>query len=68
MVIGEKEKEKKQIKRNSNKRSKAEKGKEQDLLKKTSLGQTTKASETCLLQVILLKQRAQTIKVYKSSP
>jgi hypothetical protein len=34
----EKEKEKKQIKRNSNKQSKAEKGKEQDHLKKTSLG------------------------------
>jgi hypothetical protein len=34
----EKEKEKKRIKRNSNKRSKAEKGKEQDHLKKTSLG------------------------------
>jgi hypothetical protein len=34
----EKEKEKKQIKGNFNKRSKAEKGKEQDHLKKTSLG------------------------------
>jgi hypothetical protein len=34
----EKEKGKKQIKRNSNKRSKAEKGKERDHLKKTSLG------------------------------
>jgi hypothetical protein len=34
----EKEKEKKRIKRNSNKRSKAEKGKEQDHLKKKSLG------------------------------
>jgi hypothetical protein len=33
-----KKKEKKRIKRNSNKRSKAEKGKEQDHLKKTSLG------------------------------
>jgi hypothetical protein len=38
MVIRKKEKEKKQIKRNSNKRSKAEKGKEQDHLKQTSLG------------------------------
>jgi hypothetical protein len=34
----EKEKEKKRIKRNSNKRLNAEKGKEQDHLKKTSLG------------------------------
>jgi hypothetical protein len=34
----EKEKEKKRIKRNPNKRSNAEKGKEQDHLKKTSLG------------------------------
>jgi hypothetical protein len=34
----EMEKEKKRIKRNSNKRSKAEKGKEQDHMKKTSLG------------------------------
>jgi hypothetical protein len=34
----EKEKEKKRIKRNFNKRSKAKKGKEQDHLKKTSLG------------------------------
>jgi hypothetical protein len=34
----EKEKEKKQIKRNFNKRSKAKKGKEQDHLKKASLG------------------------------
>jgi hypothetical protein len=34
----EKETEKKQIKRNFNKRSKAEKGKEQDLSKKRSLG------------------------------
>jgi hypothetical protein len=38
LVIREKEKEKKRIKRNSNKWSKAEKGKEQDLLKKTCLG------------------------------
>jgi hypothetical protein len=38
LVIREKEKDKKQIKRNSKKRSKAEKGKEQDHLKKTSLG------------------------------
>jgi hypothetical protein len=38
LIISEKEKEKKRIKRNSNKRSKAEKGKEQDHLKKTSLG------------------------------
>jgi hypothetical protein len=37
-VIREKEKEKKRIKRNSNKRSKAEKGKEQNHLKKTNLG------------------------------
>jgi hypothetical protein len=34
----EKEKEKKRIKRNFNRRSKAEKAKEQDHLKKTSLG------------------------------
>jgi hypothetical protein len=47
----EKEKEKKRIKRNSYKRSKAEKGKEQDHLKKTSLrplrqGQRLDTSET----------------------
>jgi hypothetical protein len=47
----EKKKEKKQIKRNFNKRSKAEKGKEQDHLKKTSLkplrqGQRLDTSET----------------------
>jgi hypothetical protein len=35
---GEKEIQKKKIKRNFNKRSKAEKGKEQDHLKKTNLG------------------------------
>jgi hypothetical protein len=51
MVIREKEKEKKQIKRDSNKRSKAEKGKEQDHLKKTNLrplrqGQRLDTSET----------------------
>jgi hypothetical protein len=47
----EKEQEKKQIKRNFNKRSKAEKGKEQDHLKKTGLepfrqGQRIDTSET----------------------
>jgi hypothetical protein len=51
LVIREKEKEKKRIKRNFNKRSKAEKGKEQDHLKKTSLrplrqGQQLDTSET----------------------
>jgi hypothetical protein len=51
LVIREKEKEKKQIKRNSNKRSKAKKGKEQDHLKKTSpeplrQGQQLDTSET----------------------
>jgi hypothetical protein len=51
LVIREKEKEKKQIKRDFNKRSKAEKGKEQDHLKKTSLrplrqGQRLDTSET----------------------
>jgi hypothetical protein len=37
-IENHRKKEKKRIKRNSNKRSKAEKGKEQDHLNKTSLG------------------------------
>jgi hypothetical protein len=68
--IKRKRKTEKKQKENSNKRSKAEKGKERDHLKKTSLGPLRQAQrlDTSETKKTMLKQRAQTTKAHKSSP
>jgi hypothetical protein len=69
LVNKEKRKTEKKQKENSNKRSKAEKGKERDHLKKTSLGPLKQGQQLDTSETkTMLKQRAQTTKAHKSSP